>query len=137
MFPLSHKTVVVLDHTPYFGISSESRVELELSRGLRQPPHQSGQSPHPPQLVTKSLWTCSVEAAIEYCRIVWDLFPQGKLVNTIIIIKQVFFTRSQLVNLYFMWCLRLILITYLFRSDLLSATRQHTFSIHGIPRSKI
>ncbi|XP_077296917.1 integrator complex subunit 13 asun isoform X2 [Arctopsyche grandis] len=88
MFPLSHKTVVVLDHTPYFGISSESRVELELSRGLRQPPLQPGQSPHqpphPPQLVTKSLWTCSVEAAIEYCRIVWDLFPQGKLVRFVV-----------------------------------------------------
>ena len=27
--------------------------------------------------VTKTVWTSSVEAMSEYCRIVWDIFPRG------------------------------------------------------------
>jgi len=29
------------------------------------------------------MWTCSIEAVLEYCRIVWDLFPEGKLIRVI------------------------------------------------------
>lgn len=65
MNEINHKTVFVLDHSPYFGISAESMLEL-VATG-------------PP--ISKSLWTCSVEASVEYCRIVWDLFPNGKLVS--------------------------------------------------------
>jgi hypothetical protein len=74
LFPSNHKTVFVLDHTPYFGISCESPIELEFLKA-RGP----GFIPMTP--ICKSLWTSSVESAIEYCRIVWDLFPQGKLVR--------------------------------------------------------
>ncbi|KAK9885182.1 hypothetical protein WA026_010691 [Henosepilachna vigintioctopunctata] len=76
MYPANHKTVFVLDHTPYFGISCENPIEFEFlkSRG-------PGCLPIPP--FSKSLWTASFESAIEYCRIVWDLFPQGKLVRFI------------------------------------------------------
>lgn len=63
------KTIFVLDHTPYFGISSEE-VSLDL-RGTRVS-------------VKKSLWTNAIESSIEYCRIVWDLFPNGKLIRFII-----------------------------------------------------
>ncbi|XP_018326429.1 integrator complex subunit 13 isoform X2 [Agrilus planipennis] len=63
-------------HTPYFGISCESPIEFEFLK-TRGP----GFIPLNP--ISKSLWTCSVESAIEYCRIVWDLFPQGKLVRFI------------------------------------------------------
>lgn len=73
MFPTNHKTIFVLDHTPYFGISSDNPIDFDVSKS-RGP----GYVPLPP--VCKSLWTCSVEAAVEYCRIVWDLFPEGKLV---------------------------------------------------------
>ncbi|EFA08805.1 protein asunder [Tribolium castaneum] len=76
LFPSNHKTVFVLDHTPYFGISCESPIELEFLKA-RTP----GFIPMTP--ICKSLWTSSVESAIEYCRIVWDLFPQGKLVRFI------------------------------------------------------
>ncbi|XP_071448707.1 integrator complex subunit 13 [Hetaerina americana] len=34
--------------------------------------------------ISKSLWTCCVEAAVEYCRIVWDIFPQGKLIRFVV-----------------------------------------------------
>lgn len=74
MYPANHKTVFVLDHTPYFGISSESPIEFEFLKS-RTP----GYIPMNP--ISKSLWTCSVESAAEYCRIVWDLFPQGKMVS--------------------------------------------------------
>lgn len=74
LFPSNHKTIFVLDHTPYFGISSENPIEFDFLK-TRTP----GFMPITP--ISKSLWTCSVESAIEYCRIVWDLFPQGKLVS--------------------------------------------------------
>ncbi|XP_050298231.1 protein asunder [Anthonomus grandis grandis] len=73
MFPSNHKTVFVLDHTPYFGISCENPIEFEFLKG------RTPFSPISP--ISKTLWTSSVESAIEYCRIVWDLFPTGKLVR--------------------------------------------------------
>lgn len=75
MFSTNHKTIFVLDHTPYFGISSDFPIDFDTGAKNRGP----GFVPLPP--VCKSLWTCSVEAAVEYCRIVWDLFPEGKLVS--------------------------------------------------------
>ncbi|KAG6445843.1 hypothetical protein O3G_MSEX004138 [Manduca sexta] len=77
LFPVNHKTIFVLDHTPYFGISSENPIDFDVSKS-RGP----GYVPLPP--ICKSLWTCSVEAAVEYCRIVWDLFPEGKLVRFVV-----------------------------------------------------
>lgn len=75
MYPANHKTVFVLDHTPYFGISSECPLEFDFFKSR-------GQNLIPLAPVSKSLWTTSVEASLEYCRIVWDLFPAGKLVST-------------------------------------------------------
>lgn len=79
MIELSHKTVFVLDHTPYFGISGDFPIDLEFvkSRSLAS-------SSIPIPTISKSLWTCSVESSIEYCRIVWDLFPTGKLVRFVV-----------------------------------------------------
>jgi hypothetical protein len=74
MHPANHKTIFVLDHTPFFGTNCESLIEFDFTKS-RGP----GFIPLAP--IAKSLWTCSVEAAIEYCRIVWDLFPTGKLVR--------------------------------------------------------
>lgn len=77
LFPTNHKTIFVLDHTPYFGISSDYPIDFDASK-TRGP----GYIPLSP--VCKSLWTCSVEAAVEYCRVVWDLFPDGKLVRFVV-----------------------------------------------------
>ncbi|KAF4519223.1 hypothetical protein B566_EDAN015329 [Ephemera danica] len=73
----NHKTIFVLDHTPYFGYSCENPIEFDFTKS-RGP----GFIPLAP--VCKSLWTCSVESALEYCRIAWDVYPQGKLVNFIV-----------------------------------------------------
>lgn len=77
IYPANHKTIFLLDHTPYFGTNCESLIEFDFSK-TRGP----GVIPLAP--IAKTLWTCSVEAAIEYCRIVWDLFPTGKLVRFIV-----------------------------------------------------
>ncbi|PSN39663.1 Protein asunder [Blattella germanica] len=77
MYPSNHKTVFVLDHTPYFGISCECMIEFDFTKSR-------GPTFIPLAPISKSLWTCSVEAAIEYCRIVWDLFPQGKLIRFVV-----------------------------------------------------
>lgn len=77
MYPSNHKTIFVLDHTPYFSIPCEALIEFDFSKS-RGP----GYIPLAP--ISKSLWTCSVEAAVEYCRIVWDLFPQGKLIRFVV-----------------------------------------------------
>lgn len=69
------KTIFVLDHTPYFGISAESYVDFECVL-------KSKGSPAPP--ISKSLWTLAVESSVEYCRIVWDLYPAGKLIRFVI-----------------------------------------------------
>ncbi|XP_008544996.1 integrator complex subunit 13 [Microplitis demolitor] len=77
MYPANHKTIFVLDHTPYFGISTESPLEFECLKS-RGPNHI------PLAPICKSLWTTSVESSMEYCRIVWDLFPSGKLVRFVV-----------------------------------------------------
>ncbi|XP_018907328.1 integrator complex subunit 13 [Bemisia tabaci] len=76
LYPANHKTVFVLDHTPYFGIPCEHYIDFDFPKN-RTP----GFIPLAP--ISKSLWTCSIEATVEYCRIVWDLFPQEKLVRVI------------------------------------------------------
>lgn len=65
------KTVFVLDHTPYFGICGDEPLLLEI-RGSNR--------------LRKSLWTSCVESSIEYCRIVYDLFPppSNKLIRFVI-----------------------------------------------------
>ena len=35
--------------------------------------------------INKSVWTCAVEAVAEYCRIVWDIFPnQDRLLKVVV-----------------------------------------------------
>ncbi|UYV79829.1 hypothetical protein LAZ67_18000851 [Cordylochernes scorpioides] len=72
-FPTSHKTVFVLDHSPDFLASCEQHMDFDIFTKTRQP----GVIPLAP--ISKSLWTCTLEAALEYCRIVWDIYPTSKL----------------------------------------------------------
>lgn len=78
-FPVSHKTVFVLDHSPYFLESCRQQMEFDVFTQKRQP----GIIPLAP--ITKSMWTCSVEGAVEYCRIVWDIYPKDRLVLNYVI----------------------------------------------------
>lgn len=80
-WPNSLKTVFVLDHGPAMARPSDLPMELDVFNKSRS--HGPGAFiPVPP--VTKSLWTCAVEACFEYCRIVWDVYPTGKLVRFVI-----------------------------------------------------
>ncbi|CAG2114889.1 unnamed protein product, partial [Medioppia subpectinata] len=72
--PTSHKTVIILDESNYFlETSCEQTFDFDVVNKSRQP---SGIIPLSP--IGKSLWTCSVEAVAEYCRIVWDIYPSGE-----------------------------------------------------------
>ena len=74
-FPHSHKAVIVLDRSPFFLSSSNDFVEFDVFAKSRAP----GMIPLAP--IAKTLWTCNVEAAVEYARIVYDVYPYEKLVS--------------------------------------------------------
>ena len=70
-----HKTVILLDRRKMFLESSECPMDIDTiskSRAI------GGLIPIAP--LCKSQWTCNVEAAVEYCRIVADIYPQEALV---------------------------------------------------------
>lgn len=75
-FPANHKTVFVLDHSPYFSMPCD-QVEFDFQKS-----RPTGYIPLAP--INKSMWTCATEAVMEYCRIVWDLFPQEKLLQFVV-----------------------------------------------------
>ncbi|XP_068133698.1 integrator complex subunit 13 isoform X2 [Hyperolius riggenbachi] len=77
-FSESHKTVFVVDHCPYMAESCRQHVEFDMLTKNRT----QGIIPLAP--ISKSLWTCAVEASMEYCRIMYDIYPFKKLVNYIV-----------------------------------------------------
>ncbi|XP_075458958.1 integrator complex subunit 13 isoform X2 [Ascaphus truei] len=77
-FSESHKTVFVVDHCPYMAESCRQHVEFDMLTKNRT----QGIIPLAP--ISKSLWTCAVESSMEYCRIMYDIFPFKKLVNFIV-----------------------------------------------------
>ncbi|RUS76464.1 hypothetical protein EGW08_015778, partial [Elysia chlorotica] len=74
MFAVSHKTVFVLDRSPYFAQSCNQPIEYDVLRSKG-----SGIIPAAP--ITKSLWTCCIDALQEYLRIVMDIYPREKQVK--------------------------------------------------------
>lgn len=74
---LSHKTVFVLDHSHHFAKASGIVVDYDLGSKNRTP----GFIPlHP---LSKTMWTWSVECVLEFCRMVFDIFPTGKHISLI------------------------------------------------------
>ena len=84
-FPVNHKTVFVLDHSPVFG---QSCAPLDLDQMMKTRAGSSSNAAHsyiPLPPVYKSMWTCAAEAVLEYCRIVWDIFPtEEKLIEVVV-----------------------------------------------------
>lgn len=78
MFGVPHKTVFVVDHCPYMAESSRQQVECDVLTKSRA----QGVIPLAP--VSKSLWTCAVECSMEYCRILYDIYPKDKVVSYIV-----------------------------------------------------
>lgn len=75
MFSVSHKTAFVVDHCPYMAESSRQLIECDMLTKSRS----QGVIPLAP--VSKSLWTCAIECSMEYCRILYDVYPTKKLVS--------------------------------------------------------
>ena len=69
-FPLSHKTVFLLDQSFAFAQPCE---EIEIESIKSTVSQQAGFPPLPP--ISKTIWTSAIESVLEYCRIVWDIFP--------------------------------------------------------------
>lgn len=88
MFSVSHKTVFVVDHCPYMAESSRQQVECDVLTKSRA----QGVIPLAP--VSKSLWTCAVECSMEYCRILYDIYPKDKLVNYVVSDSEFHFLNS-------------------------------------------
>lgn len=84
MFSVAHKTVFVVDHCPYMAESSRQQVECDVLTKSRA----QGVIPLAP--VSKSLWTCAVECSMEYCRILFDVYPKDKLVGFFLICSFLF-----------------------------------------------
>ncbi|XP_069484181.1 integrator complex subunit 13 isoform X3 [Ambystoma mexicanum] len=78
VFSEAHKTVFVVDHCPYMAESCRQHVEFDMLTKNRT----QGIIPLAP--ISKSLWTCAVESSMEYCRIMYDIFPFKKQVNFIV-----------------------------------------------------
>ena len=70
------RTVVVLDHSSKF--LSLSKQHIDFDGGGKKGKGKSSSACSP---VFKTSWTCSIEGAIEYCRIVYDIFPNEYLVS--------------------------------------------------------
>lgn len=71
----SRKTVVILDRSAKFLAPSKQHIDFD-SGGKRGSGKKASSA-----LVYKSLWTCCVEGAVEYSRIVYDLFPCRYMVS--------------------------------------------------------
>ena len=66
------KTVVVVCGNSLSAHPSGDKVTIDLSSGK----FGKGSSAADSKItLVKSLWTCSLESVVEYCRIVFDLFP--------------------------------------------------------------
>uniref|UniRef100_A0A915CA18 Protein asunder n=1 Tax=Parascaris univalens TaxID=6257 RepID=A0A915CA18_PARUN len=65
-----HKTVIVLDHSPNFAASSNSKMEIMVKDSA------TGQL-RVGTTVGKTLWTCATESALEFRRIVDEIYPDG------------------------------------------------------------
>lgn len=61
------KTVVIVCGNSLSAAQGGEQITLDVKLGVRHGPG--------PKIITKTLWTCCVEAVTEYCRIIFDLFP--------------------------------------------------------------
>jgi len=77
VYPHNYKTVLVLDKSPKLAQSSQEPFEFDVAGKAKA-------SVIPLDPLCKSHWTSSIEACVEFCRIVYDIFGRKKLVSTTI-----------------------------------------------------
>ncbi|XP_015795275.1 integrator complex subunit 13 [Tetranychus urticae] len=89
MFPISHKTVIVLDNSYRFlSTSCGQPLDYDVCHKMKGGT-PSGIIPLAP--LAKSLWTSSVEAIQEYSRIVYDVFPGGERLLSLVTCDEIGF----------------------------------------------
>ena len=69
-YPVSHKTVFILDHSPHFSMACDVVDFDSLKTSMQAAARQIPIAP-----IYKTMWTSVSESILEYCRIVWDIFP--------------------------------------------------------------
>ena len=79
--PLNHKTIFIFDHSNCFAANCGQTFEFDISTKSKPSSQSQNQSQQKINPLTKSLWTCTVEAALEFARVVYDLFPENKLIR--------------------------------------------------------
>lgn len=78
---INHKTVFLFDHSSYFASQCGQTFEFDANKPKSSSHQQQTQKLEP---LNKSLWTCCIEAAFEYSRIVYDLYPENKLIRMVV-----------------------------------------------------
>ncbi|RNA00228.1 Asunder -like protein [Brachionus plicatilis] len=76
---INHKTIFLFDHSGYFATNCGQTFEFDISSKSKSSNQAQNQNKINP--LNKSLWTCTIEAALEFARIVYDLFPEDKLIR--------------------------------------------------------
>lgn len=74
VYPQNYKTVFVFDHGPKMLSPSDEEYEYDVANKNRP-------NIIPLAALSKSHWTCSIEAGLEFCRIIYDIFGRKKLVR--------------------------------------------------------
>ncbi|XP_067933440.1 integrator complex subunit 13-like [Watersipora subatra] len=74
VYPHNYKTVFVIDHSAKLLQSSNEDFDFDVG--------SKGKTPTIPLApLSKSHWTSSIEAGLEFCRIVYDIFGRKKLIS--------------------------------------------------------
>jgi hypothetical protein len=83
--PINHKTIFLFDHCNHFSNSCGQTYEYDVSKNsAKQNMATNMLNMHKLNPLNKSLWTVNIEAALEFSRIVYDLFPEDKLIRMLI-----------------------------------------------------
>jgi hypothetical protein len=82
--PLNHKTVFLFDHANFFSNNSGQTREFDMLTKTK--PNSNPQMSNMQKLnpLNTTLWTSVLESAFEFIRIVYDIFPENKLIRLIV-----------------------------------------------------
>lgn len=75
MYPTNYKTTFVIEHSAKFLQSSNEAYEFDVGN------NKNKASVIPLAALCKSHWTSSIEAGLEFSRIIYDIFGKSKLVS--------------------------------------------------------
>jgi hypothetical protein len=88
--PINHKTIILFDHINFLSNNCGQQIELDnlankQGKQSAAAPAISNQSQINP--INKTLWTSCIESALEFSRIVYDLFPENEKLIRLMVTK--------------------------------------------------